>query len=358
MRYSKRELNGLPVPEEIVISNLSKYIALFADGKYDGFLFRGENTNYNSTVSSALRSYQPTPENLHDKYPFIKMKDEFKREVSHMINSDEHESFLAFSQHYGIPTNLVDFTKSPLVALYFACQPFNSVDKKFDNTRGFVYLMPNDLIDITDIIEKHEDENILNLLVSKDSEVLVEFYKKIVSYRQNHPSKFQAYFKKLVEEYDYHFKEIFLSVGTDLSLPEKKKARETIQKQCIHICDDSLEYVSLAYAFLKNIIEYDAVVWWINGIPNFTYTPILSFERGRNQQGLFVYQAFLSFIEGAYDAPIVSQQRIWPDKIIVVENKKQILKELDRIGINDKFIYGDYDSIARYIREKYISKST
>ena len=39
--------------------------------------------------------------------------------------------------------------------------------------------------------------------------------------------------------------------------------------------------------------------------------------------------------------------------IIVVENKDKILEELDLMGINEKFIYGDFDSIARYIKNKY-----
>lgn len=74
---------------------------------------------------------------------------------------------------------------------------------------------------------------------------------------------------------------------------------------------------------------------------------------GRNQQGLFIYQTYLSFVESVYDAEIVAKQRVWPNEIIVIENKEQILKELDFIGINKKFVYGDYDSIASYIKNKY-----
>lgn len=88
-------------------------------------------------------------------------------------------------------------------------------------------------------------------------------------------------------------------------------------------------------------------------MPNFLYTPYLAFDRGRNQQGLFVYQAYLSFDEDLFDAHILSEQRVWPEKVIVVENKEKILRELDFLGINEKFICGDYDSVAKYIRRKY-----
>ncbi|MEB8736446.1 hypothetical protein P4H13_05110 [Bacillus cereus] len=56
--------------------------------------------------------------------------------------------------------------------------------------------------------------------------------------------------------------------------------------------------------------------------------------------------------ETVYDSPEVIVQRIWPNKIIVINNKENILKELDFMGINEKFIYGDYDHIASYIRNK------
>lgn len=84
---------------------------------------------------------------------------------------------------------------------------------------------------------------------------------------------------------------------------------------------------------------------------NFKYAPILTFERGRNQQGLFIYQTYLSFIKQVYNAEILAQQKVWSDKIIVIENKSLIYKELDFIGINEKFIYGDFDNIASYIKK-------
>ena len=112
----------------------------------------------------------------------------------------------------------------------------------------------------------------------------------------------------------------------------------------------------LLQEFLQQILINQATVWWLNCMPNFLYTPYLSFERGRNQQGLFVYQAYLSFDEDIYDAHILSQQRVWPEYVIVIENKENILQELDFLGINEKFIYGDYDNIARYIKRKYEQK--
>ncbi|EEB36612.1 hypothetical protein ANHYDRO_00554 [Anaerococcus hydrogenalis DSM 7454] len=39
-----------------------------------------------------------------------------------MLDSDSRESFIAYSQHNGLPTELLDITENPIVSLYFACE--------------------------------------------------------------------------------------------------------------------------------------------------------------------------------------------------------------------------------------------
>lgn len=46
-------------------------------------------------------------------------------------------------------------------------------------------------------------------------------------------------------------------------------------------------------------------------------------------------------------------QLIKPHYILEIRNKDSILKQLDSIGVNLKSIYGDYDSIAKYICWKF-----
>ena len=38
--------------------------------------------------------------------------------------------------------------------------------------------------------------------------------------------------------------------------------------------------------------------------------------------------------------------------VIQVDNQKEIMKELDMVGINKKYIYGDFDNTAQYINMK------
>ena len=361
MRYSKRYVAGLPSPKEIVVKDLAAYMALFSSKKFTNYVYRGEPTNYHNTISSAFRGKE---------YPFIQMKDEFKREVFHRLTLDERNDFLAFSQHHGIPTNLIDFTRSPLVAMFFACQPFSSDDDRFDKARGFIYLLKNDLIDITDLLSGHEDDNFLNRFIWNDDDLVINLYKKFASFEKRYPETFYRYFKQLNDDWQYYF--------VDMQPPHPKRSRfpqyangeykekikyeylsqyteivQKIQQRELSAECAVLQYTLKLREFLQQILITQETVWWLNCIPNFLYTPYLSFERGRNQQGLFVYQAYLSFYEQMFHAHILSLQRVWIKVIIVFENKEKILRELDFMGINEKFIYGDYDNIAKYIKRKY-----
>lgn len=361
--YSKKEIDGLPSPTEIVVESLSDYMELFSSDRFTNFIYRGEPTNFHEIVSSALRSHN---------HSFIQMKNEFKREIYHRLNQDERKDFLAFAQHYLIPTNLIDFTRSPLVALFFACQPFQSEDERFDQTRGFIYLLRNDLIDITELLSTDEDSNFLKRFIQGEDGIVFALYDKFVNYEKRFPESFYYYFKTLSDDWNYYLINMQTSTPKKSIFPEydngeyKWKIEHTfisdhsnilqeIETKNGEVLFDVLEYTLMLQEFLSRILFNKAPVWWLNCMPNFLYSPYLSFERGRNQQGLFVYQAYLSFEDELSGVDVLSQQRVWPEYVIVIENKETILKQLDFLGINDKFIYGDYDRIAGYIKRKYES---
>ncbi len=101
----------------------------------------------------------------------------------------------------------------------------------------------------------------------------------------------------------------------------------------------TLEYTLKLQSFLKQTLDFEATVWWLNCIPNFLYTPILSFERGRNQQGLFIYQAYISFDENTYGTHILSQSMFSGDFVpeVSVETVLISKKEIDVLTIYNSY---------------------
>lgn len=90
----------------------------------------------------------------------------------------------------------------------------------------------------------------------------------------------------------------------------------------------------------------------------FTYSPPNVLSRIENQSSLFIYQLFYDdYIADPYIDKIEHRatQNISPDFTIKINNKEEILRSLDSLGINLKFIYKDYDNIAKYIKTKYLT---
>ncbi|RDX37255.1 FRG domain-containing protein [Kangiella sp. HD9-110m-PIT-SAG07] len=80
----------------------------------------------------------------------------FKQSAAMLIDTSPNESFdwLFLMQHYGVPTRLLDWSESPLVALYFAVE---NLEQHGDKDGALWLLHPSELNKNANINNKEED---------------------------------------------------------------------------------------------------------------------------------------------------------------------------------------------------------
>lgn len=99
----------------------------------------------------------------------------------------------------------------------------------------------------------------------------------------------------------------------------------------------------------------------MNFIPNLLYQPIMTFKRGLSQQSSFFVQPIfykhgLNIHDYGSDKVDKIQSQLFKSRanyttklVIDGQYKKNILRELDKIGVNKATMFGDADNIADYI---------
>lgn len=135
------------------IHSLSEYFSVIERLGLQNYISRGESQKFPGIQSSAFRSFPST-----GKFYGQKHLQEFFSLIGNSLTALQQKHFTAFAQHSGLPTNLIDFTTSPLVSLFFASfgEPAPSPDS------GYVYFLKKDrLFSVNDLMEKGYSGNIL-----------------------------------------------------------------------------------------------------------------------------------------------------------------------------------------------------
>lgn len=296
---------------KIKISSLSEYIKILEELGIENYIYRGQNEPYFGIKANGFRPYMGGffSDNI---YNIDEISRDYYKRVSSRLTSNEKQNFLAFCQHYGIPTNLIDFTYSPLVALFFACsgkeEPkftvselvgkkdienlkndnvtrdilihnlINKLEKPMLSQYAQVYLIKKKwVLDITDIILESgnnifelifQDKNVRNIITTKlinlfidnnieFDEIIESIIELIESYKENRINIFGDYcYEYGIDEDEDEYEELIKSekLFEYQEILKKSKSEDIIREIYSYVCN-LIEDENIPYEM--QLIDYD-----------------------------------------------------------------------------------------------------
>jgi hypothetical protein len=126
--------------EMIEVDNLEKFLSVTGELRRKQWAFRGHADStwkIESTLSRFLTSHE---DNIRERWQLSRERQavrKFQKAAHHFLTHlphDDHElEWLAVMRHHGAPTRLIDFTYSPITALFFAVgDQFRNLSARFE----------------------------------------------------------------------------------------------------------------------------------------------------------------------------------------------------------------------------------
>jgi hypothetical protein len=399
-------MNEKQTKEVFEVNNIAEYIGFISkqhESVRKNFLYRGEKSDADGNeFSERLAGAFRNPNQYGYHINFMNTIDNYRTEISHRITDHERQEFLAFSQHHGLKTNLLDVTFNPLIALFFACHGEDN-----DNS-SYVYIFDTmnydkvNYIDISEILYTDaSNENLLEVLMSGDYFSLQKMQNIIKRYFRRHRlvMKFQGdsfimkglgHINSIMFNLYTYAREIYRKNGMsnnkqNVSTITVEELFNSCPQQALggHISGGIIDGEDYFKELLERLIEepelrgfnvmtpqqvdlslyyilflyYCITVSYPNidsdvfkyFLPPMIYKPKVKFDRLKNQQGCFIYQPY----SYSFDIDKIKlTQNISEDYTLKINNTQEILKDLDALNINIATMYNDYDSVATYVQGK------
>ncbi|MGO4940958.1 FRG domain-containing protein [Fundicoccus sp. Sow4_D5] len=407
----KKLYTWLPVTiKETEVNSLIEFIEVTNVFDTKKYYFRGESIFYNSRSASIFRPFKGgnKPEGFSNNFvSFKSLISDYYLQIGNIINNTEKENFLAYSQHHGLLTPLLDVSVNSLVALYFSCE-------KHHMEPGYVYLFEKEnSIDISNFLRGTEWTDILTKLLEKNDikfiktlciglrNILINDEKDFFLYTYSLGQHMQHLIEKtgsfgVSEKYiescqkiiNLSFPSNSLEVSIDSLLSEleynnflnsfvtnKNQKHEFEEfyneiKKSINLLTDQIDsedydlykvavYLYCYVTHLRELKSQKISAYDFHNLPSFPqliYKPTFLFDRMKAQEGIFFYQFGIHKTESVYDSGSIEMQQFLPTAILKINNKTKIMEELDSVGISKKSLFPDVDNIAQYLNESYQKK--
>lgn len=117
---------GVPIDRIVFINNVSEYIEFISDFNESTYVSRGQKDCSFDLKPSLYRLYDNSYAGHSSDY-----EEAFKQKIIFYDNSTEskkEEEIRAYGQHFGLPTNYLDFTEAHLISLLFAVEEYQYLD--------------------------------------------------------------------------------------------------------------------------------------------------------------------------------------------------------------------------------------